>query len=183
MFQQYYARFWALISSKNNSVANIRNINQPFEPWIDEKCHVLILGSFPSIKAVAKGYYYGNPNNRFYNVLGSLLKINIDGDANRRKTILLSNHIAVHDVIESCLIDGSSDASIREVAISNIDLLIDRYSIRHIFLNGQTAGRLFDKHFPHLIEKRTILPSTSPANAKMQLDDLVQIWRQVLAYL
>jgi hypoxanthine-DNA glycosylase len=164
-------------------MARLRNIVQPFEPWIDEASRILILGSFPSVKAVAAGYYYGNPNNRFYDVLEHLLGTRISGDALMRRTVLLSHHIGIYDVIFSCTITGSSDASIRDVRIAAIEQLMVKYRIRHIFINGLTAGRLFDKWFPQFREQRTILPSTSPANARMRLDDLVRAWSPVLAYL
>lgn len=164
-------------------MAKLRNIIQPFEPWIDDSSHILILGSFPSVKAVAAGYYYGNPHNRFYDVMGQLIGTPISGDASARRSLLLRHHIAIYDVIQSCVIEGSSDSSIKQEKIAPIEQLMEKYHLRHVFINGKTAGRLFDKCFPQLVNQRTILPSTSPANAKMRLEDLVKAWAKVLTYL
>jgi G:T/U-mismatch repair DNA glycosylase len=43
----------------------------------------LILGSFPSVLAVKNGFYYGNPVNRFYEVLGRLLHVDLKGSTLR----------------------------------------------------------------------------------------------------
>ena len=40
-----------------------------FEPVFNENSEALILGSFPSVKSRAEGFYYGNKRNRFWNLL------------------------------------------------------------------------------------------------------------------
>jgi len=165
-------------------MARTRNIISPFAPVYDTASRVLILGSFPSVKAIENGFYYGNPHNRFYEVISNLLDVdlvNIDWEGKKR--VLLDKHVAIHDVINSCQIDGSSDASITNVIVSDIEDILKNSSIKHIFLNGKTAGALFDRHFPHLIHMRTILPSTSPANARMRAADLIASWRALVQYL
>lgn len=164
-------------------MALTRNIKQPFEPWIDASCQILILGSFPSIKAVSNGFYYGNPHNRFYRVLSALLGIDFAGDGSTKREKLLRARVAVYDVIESCVITGSSDASISDVSIAPIMQLIEKYPIKHIFINGQKAGALFDQHFKNLSKMRTILPSTSPANASYDLTSLISTWGIITEYL
>ena len=42
-----------------------------FAPVFDENSRVLILGSFPSVKSRAQGFYYGNPQNKFWRTLGA----------------------------------------------------------------------------------------------------------------
>ena len=41
-----------------------------FAPVFDENSRVLILGSFPSVKSRETGFYYGNPQNKFWRTLG-----------------------------------------------------------------------------------------------------------------
>ncbi len=165
-------------------MAEIRFLKQPFDPWIDERCRILILGSFPSVLAVKNGFYYGNPLNRFYEVLGLLLHLDLKArDSEGKRQSLLAHHIAVYDVVESCRIVGSSDASMSHVEVAAIDRLINHTAIQRIFLNGQTAARLFAKHFPDLMSMVTVLPSTSPANARRSIEDLIEDWRAILAYL
>jgi G:T/U-mismatch repair DNA glycosylase len=69
------------------------------------------------------------------------------------------------------------------VEVAAIDQLIHHTAIQRIFLNGQTAARLFAKHFPNLMSMATVLPSTSPANARRSLEDLIEDWRAFLAYI
>jgi len=165
-------------------MAEKRKITQPFPPVIDRNAKILILGSFPSVLAVRNGFYYGNPRNRFYDVLSNVLETDlVSMDWNAKKAVFVNKGIAIYDVIQSCVIEGSKDASIDEVDVADIVGLIKDTEICHVFLNGRTAGALFDRHFPDLKEIRTILPSTSPANAKMNLEKLISEWRSVLAYL
>ena len=37
-----------------------------FEPFFDGESVLLILGSFPSVMSRKEGFYYGNPQNRFW---------------------------------------------------------------------------------------------------------------------
>lgn len=165
-------------------MSDTRVLTSPFPPWISEDCRVLILGSFPSIKAIEAGYYYGNPHNRFYQVLGSLLGIDLvvcSGEEKRKA--LIAHGVALHDIVLAGSIVGSSDASLRATRVAEIDAMVKQAPIRRIFLNGNIAGRIFTKHFPHLASISEILPSTSPANARMRLDDLIRSWAVVIQYL
>ena len=49
-----------------------------------------------------------------------------------------------------------------------------------IFCTGQTAGRLYRTYLePRLDMPCTVLPSTSPANARWRLEDLVRAYAPV----
>ena len=39
-----------------------------FDPVFDERSRILVLGSFPSVRSRAEGFYYGHPQNRFWKV-------------------------------------------------------------------------------------------------------------------
>ena len=47
-----------------------QHIEHGFEPVFDERSRVLVLGSFPSVLSRANAFYYGNPQNRFWRVIG-----------------------------------------------------------------------------------------------------------------
>jgi hypoxanthine-DNA glycosylase len=165
-------------------MAETRILKQPFDPWIDNDCRVLILGSFPSVLAVKNDFYYGNPHNRFYEVMGRLLNLDLKAmDKDAKKASLLARHLAVYDIVASCRIEGSSDASISDVKIADIGRLIKGTSIKHIFLNGKTAAGYFSKSHPDLIGMATTLPSTSPANARSSIERLIEDWGALLDYL
>ena len=87
----------------------------PIPPVYDENAIVLILGSFPSVKSREEGFFYGHPGNRFWRVVSSIFHEEPPKTIEEKKAFLLRNHIAVWDVIHSCRIEGSADASIRDV--------------------------------------------------------------------
>ena len=85
--------------------------------------------------------------------------------------------VALWDVIESCDIKGSSDASIKNVVPARVELITSNTSIEQVICNGGTAGRLYKRY----LQERTglpavVLPSTSPANAAWRLERLVERW-------
>ena len=46
----------------------------PLMPVWNEASKILILGTFPSVKSRETAFYYGNPRNRFWEVLAALLR-------------------------------------------------------------------------------------------------------------
>ena len=94
------------------------------EPVYDHSSKILILGSFPSVKSRENHFYYGHPQNRFWKVLEKLYDIHFT-DIESKKQFLHKNHIALWDVIESCEIEGSSHASIRNLKLNDIKKIID----------------------------------------------------------
>ena len=98
----------------------------------------------------------------------------------QKKEFLLRHRIAVWDVIHSCTIRGSSDASIKDVVPNDLTRILDHAQIRQIYVNGRTADKLFKKHIePNLNRPAICLPSTSPANAAWNLERLVAAWRVI----
>ena len=139
------------------------------EPLCDEHSRVLILGSFPSVVSRKEAFYYANPTNRFWKVLAALFEEEI---ADRRE-FCHRHHIALWDVIESCTIHASSDASIKDVKPNDISMIVSSANIQRIFTTGGKAASLYRKYI-HLEVPHTALPSTSAANASMRLEDLVK---------
>lgn len=174
-----------------------QHIEHGFEPVFDERSRVLVLGSFPSVLSRANAFYYGNPQNRFWRVMAACLGVPVppnEGDPladgglamleasiAAKRAMLLNGGVAVWDVIESCDIKGSSDASIRNVVPAHIERIVDAASIEVVVCNGGTAGRLYKRY----LQERTglqavVLPSTSPANAAWRLGRLVERWREAV---
>lgn len=57
----------------------LTHVTHPFEPVVSPQSDTLILGSLPSVRSRAEGFYYGHPRNRFWQVLAAVY-----GDALRR---------------------------------------------------------------------------------------------------
>jgi len=152
----------------------------PIDPVFDKDSKVLILGSFPSVRSREAGFFYGHPQNRFWKVTARVFGDEVPQTAEEKKAFLLRNHIALWDVIGSCDIDGSSDASIRNVTVNDISLILKTADIRAIFLNGKKAFSLYQKYmYPDIKREGICLPSTSPANAMWSVEKLTSEWDQI----
>ena len=154
---------------------NNEMIVHPFEPVVNDKSKILILGSFPSVISRQKNFYYANKSNRFWKVMEDLFHQSIDD----QKQFCLEHGIALWDVIYSCHIKGSSDSSIADVKINDIEGLLKNTDIHTIFTTGGKASDLFKKYV-HVDCEHISLPSTSGANARMRLDDLVESYQIIL---
>ena len=155
-------------------------------PNIDEKSEILILGSMPGIKSLAKQQYYAHPQNRFWKLMWKFCNTdNLDELKYKDKLrFLLKYKIALWDVIQSCDRNGSMDSNIQNEIPNNIpDLLKQFPNIKVICLNGNKSYSAFKKHFPKLQEQYNCykLPSTSPANAVYKLENLYKEWSVVLS--
>ena len=152
----------------------------PIDPVFDKDSKVLILGSFPSVRSREAGFFYGHPQNRFWKVTAGVFGDEVPQTTEEKKAFLLRNHIALWDVIGSCDIDGSSDASIRNVTVNDIGLILKTADIRAIFLNGKKAFSLYQKYMYSEIRREGIcLPSTSPANAMWSVEKLTSEWERI----
>ena len=140
-----------------------------FEPVIDKKSKVLILGSFPSVKSREINFYYGNKQNRFWKVLEEYFDEKVPENADGKRAFLLAHHIALWDIIGSSTIKGSSDNELVKKIDSVNDipkLLQDFPIIQAVICNGKASYSLTKKYFPNI--DISYLPSTSPANVSFK---------------
>ena len=154
------------------------------EPVYDTNSRILILGTFPSVKSREAKFYYKHPRNRFWKVIAEIVGNKECETIEEMKKMLIDNKIAVWDVIDSCEITGSSDASIKNVVPADLSIILDKANIKKIYANGDKAFKLYMK-YSYPITKRDIikLPSTSPANATFSLEKLVENWGQIKYFL
>lgn len=151
-----------------------------FPPVIHSDSEILILGSFPSVVSRDRSFYYMYPQNRFWKLLANIYDDAFEMDDIMAKKALLKKYkIAIYDVIESCFISGSSDASITDVIPADINKLIENSQIKKIFLNGSKAKELFLKYHKNLMSIAHPLPSTSSANAGYDLHRLYEKWKVI----
>ncbi|MDO5297517.1 MAG: DNA-deoxyinosine glycosylase [bacterium] len=156
-------------------------IVHPIAPVYDHSSRIIILGSFPSVKSREMGFFYGHPQNRYWKVLAALFHEETPQTIPQRRDFLLRHHIAAWDVIRSCDITGSSDASIKNVTVNDLSLILKAADIRHIYVNGQTAAKMYRKYTEPLLRRPCIcLPSTSPANAAWNFPKLLAAWQIIL---
>ena len=152
-------------------------VQHPFPALFDAQSEILILGSFPSVKSREQGFFYGHPQNRFWRVTAAVFSCEIPQTISEKRAFLLANHIALWDVIASCEITGSSDSSIKNVQPNPLLPIIQQSKIKHVFVNGGTAAKYYDKYqLPVTGISAVRLPSTSPANAAWTLEKLIDAW-------
>ena len=150
----------------------------PIPPVFDKDSKVLVLGSFPFVRSREEGFFYGHPQNRFWKVIAAVFDEPVPVTIDEKRKMLLKDHIAVWDVIHSCEIAGSSDASIRNVTANDLGVILGAADIRGIYVNGKTAYKYYLKYSLGETKREAVcLPSTSPANAAWNLERLIGSWK------
>ena len=158
-----------------------QRILHPFGPLFGPDSRVLILGSFPSVKSREQNFFYGHPQNRFWKVVAALFGQEPPQTIPEKKELILSHGLALWDSIASCVITGSSDASIREVRPNDLRIILDSAPIERIYCNGRKSHEMYEKYIlPSLGREAACLPSTSPANAAWSLEKLIAAWSVIL---
>ncbi len=156
-------------------------IYHPIEPVYDSQSRILILGSFPSVKSREAMFFYGHPQNRFWKVTAAVFGCRVPQTIEEKRAFLLTNGIAVWDVIASCEIEGSSDSSIRNVTPNDLSRILNAAPVEQIFVNGKTALKYYEKYLRPVTGREAVcLPSTSPANAAWKLEKLTEAWSIIL---
>ena len=145
-----------------------------FPPIAAADARVLVLGSMPSVASLAKGQYYGHPQNAFWPIMGRLFGAEPELPYDERTAMLAQHRVAVWDVLKSCHREGSLDTAIQRHSETPNDFAA--FFRRHpqisvVFFNGQKAETAFRRHVLAELgslerELRFVrLPSTSPAHA------------------
>ena len=158
-----------------------QRILHPFGPLFGPDSRILILGSFPSVKSREQNFFYGHPQNRFWKVMAALYGQDMPRTIPEKKDLILSHGLALWASIASCVITGSSDASIRDVRANDLQIILDHAPIERIYCNGRKSHEMYERYIlPSLGRDAACLPSTSPANAQWSLEKLIAAWSVIL---
>ena len=154
-----------------------QRVEHPFGPLFDGNSRMLILGSFPSVKSREQQFFYGHPQNRFWKVIAALYGQEEPRTIPEKRTLILSHGLALWDSIASCVITGSSDATIREVRANDLRIILDHSPIERIFCNGRKSHEMYERYIQPVTGREAAgLPSPSPANAQWSLEKLIAAW-------
>jgi hypoxanthine-DNA glycosylase len=158
-----------------------------FPPIAATDANVLVLGTMPGVASLRAQQYYAHPRNTFWPILARLLGFDAGAAYAERVERVIAARIAVWDVLESCLRPGSLDSEIDEATAIPNDFRAFFHmhpGIQRICFNGAKAEALFRKRVsPYLIaapKELVRLPSTSPANASLSLEQKACVWRDAL---
>jgi hypoxanthine-DNA glycosylase len=138
-----------------------------FDPVIDDRTRLLVLGSLPGEKSLALQEYYGNRHNKFWMLMSEVLGVElVPLDYAARLKALLAHGVGLWDVVAQAQRHGSLDSRIRERDDNDLPALLAGFpNIEAIAFNGGTAAKLGLKVLgEHASRYRVFtLPSSSPA--------------------
>lgn len=157
-----------------------------FAPLARSDAGILILGSLPSQRSIARNEYYAHPQNAFWRIMAVLAAA--EGSYESRIAALQRAGIAVWDVLASSVRRGSLDADIRmsTARVNNFEAFFASHSeIRRVCFNGQKAAKIFATRVPQGVVDGRIqlvtLPSTSPANAAISFQQKLERWQAAVS--
>jgi hypoxanthine-DNA glycosylase len=156
-----------------------------FAPVAKPDARILILGSLPSERSLAKGEYYAHPQNAFWAIMRELA--GASGDYRQRCAAVTAAGIAIWDVLSQSVRPGSMDADIclDSAQVNDFQTFFSQHSnLQRVLFNGKKAEQMFAR-FVKTSELQTRvkfvgLPSTSPAYAAMSFADKLARWRDAL---
>ncbi len=142
----------------------------PFDPILFSDTKILILGTFPSLDSFKYDFYYAHKRNQFWKILSSIYNMPVETIEN--KVALLRTHkIGLWDIVASCERTNSSDTNLKNCILQDIPTLLKNYpSIEMIAFTGQKAAKLYAKEYAGLSVTTVVLPSPSPAYAKLSFE-------------
>jgi len=157
-----------------------------FEPVVDARTRVLILGSLPGEASLAHQQYYAHKQNRFWHLVGEVIGEDLVAMAyEARLQTLRSKRVGLWDVVAQARREGSLDGDIRDHEGNDLVALIERQpALEAIAFNGGTAARIGERILGAHARPFTILrlPSSSPAYASMNFAAKLLQWRALAAF-
>lgn len=164
-----------------------------FEPIADAESTVLILGTMPGLASINAGQYYGHKDNLFWDIIFRVCnpdwKIEelVTADYDTKTKLLLTNHIAVWDVLQFCDRKGNLDKDIINKILNDFENFFQKHpNIKIVFFNGKKAAEYFEELKSELVISNNrifiTLPSTSPSNTTNSFYILKE-WLQIRSHL
>lgn len=143
----------------------------------------------PGAKSLEHNQYYAHPRNGFWKIICAIHNEPYPEQYESKLAVIKKHHLAIWDVLQYCRRKGSLDSSIKQDDIKTNDIagfLKQHQSISKICFNGKKANELFNRYIikanPNIPQQYelVVLPSTSPANAKLSANEKQTIWQQQL---
>jgi hypoxanthine-DNA glycosylase len=161
-------------------VSATNNVLDGLPAVIDQRTHLVVLGSFPGIASLQAQQYYGHPRNHFWPILSALLGADLVSlPYSQRLPIVLDHGVGLWDVYASCVRAGSLDSAIREPVLNDLaSLKLFAPDLQAVAHNGGESAR--SKNYTQALGVAAYqLPSTSPANASWSFARKLAAWQAV----
>jgi hypoxanthine-DNA glycosylase len=164
-----------------------------FDPIVDERSTVLILGIMPTFVSVRYGQYYAQSGNMFWDIIYRVCLPDwemgevVSTDYDARVELLRSNRIALWDVLKfSTKEDRSGNNDVKQTCNDFYELFQKYPQIKTVFFNGTKAHQAFKVGVkePLVVKKRKFisLPTTSPESRRNAFHVLNK-WMQIRDYI
>ena len=120
------------------------SLKRAFDPVVDARTRLLILGSLPGDASLKAGQYYGHPQNGFWRLVGGAVGLDLVAlPYPERLEALNEAGVGLWDVIARAIRPGSLDAAIRDAEAADLNLLVGRLPhLGAVAFNGGTAARI-----------------------------------------
>ena len=157
---------------------------QSFAQLVNKNTRILILGTMPGEASLKAQEYYAHPRNIFWRIMADVFNAGAGfADYQAKTQCLLSHNVGLWDNLQYCERQGSLDSDIRREIPNDMEsLLAANPQIDMILFNGQKSYDFFKKYHQPLLKSLNcqIMPSTSPANARLSYAQKLAAWRQAL---
>lgn len=168
----------------------------PFEIYIPVNTKYLIIGSFSGRQA-AKGtaytdesydWYYGTKMNQFWPIMAKVYGVQIKSKENKQE-LLTRLSIGIADIIYACERRQANNLDANLIIIQYNDKAIQaifyNHKIEKVFFTSRFVEKKFKKVFKDIIgafpfTKFITLPSPSPRYARINFEEKVQRYREIL---
>ncbi|HST93078.1 MAG TPA: DNA-deoxyinosine glycosylase [Brevundimonas sp.] len=157
------------------------SLKQAFEPVVDARTRLLVLGSLPGDASLKAAQYYAHPRNAFWRLMGEVVGCDLTSlPYASRLTALKAAGVGLWDVIASAERPGSLDTAIRNASAADLSSLVRSLpDLRAIAFNGGTAGRIGRRRLGESAVVTLVdLPSSSPAHT-LAFEFKLQAWRRL----
>lgn len=150
-------------------------------PVADENSRILILGTFPGCESLLQEKYYAHGTNSFWKLLFQVFNKPFSRDYSDRIKLVKENKIAVWDVIESCIREGSSDKKIVEPKPNDIPSFLKAYSnINTIVITSNEVKKHLFNFFPELkASNHQQIISSSSGTVGVSFNSKLERWKQL----
>ncbi len=157
-----------------------------FAPVVDRKTRIVILGSLPGEESLRQHQYYAHPQNRFWELVGSAIGVDLRSLAYAdRLAALLAHRIGLWDVIGKAHRTGSLDSAIRNEERNDLVKFAESLpELRAIAFNGKKSATVGRKQLSGIGSQYELidLPSSSPAYAAMPIAEKQRRWAAIAQF-
>ncbi len=174
-------------SSINSPIRSSTLLTHPFKPIIDKTSEILILGTFPSIKSFENDFYYSHPKNQFWKILALIFNEKEPKTIKEKIEFLKKYKIALWDTICECTRDkgNSRDDNLKNIKPCHLENLLKKHSnIKKVAVTSRLAENVIKKYFKNssfsILHSSLYLPSPSPLNARINLNEKAKKWKKLL---